>query len=108
MVAKTVEGEIGILAAREPVLAVLSDGTVRVETIDGTTMVVAFHGGFFSVDSDRVAIVVVAAEAAADIDVVRAEAALERVKAVCLDSPEEVAAVCLAETCLRVAVTHIR
>ena len=98
VVAKTVEGEIGILA----------DGTVRVEPLVGDKLVFAVHGGFFSVDNDRVTVLAEAAEAAADIDVPRAEAALERAKAAGLDSPEEIAAARRAETRLRVASTHTR
>ena len=108
VVAKTVEGEMGIMPAHEPVLAILSDGTVRVEPLEGAKLVFAVHGGFFSVDSDRVTILAEAAEAAADIDVERAQAALDRATAAGLDSPEEIAASRRAETRLRVASTHIR
>jgi len=108
VVAKTVEGEMGIMPAHEPVLAILADGTVRVEPLVGDKLVFAVHGGFFSVDNDRVTVLAEAAEAAADIDVPRAEAALERAKAAGLDSPEEIAAARRAETRLRVASTHTR
>ncbi|MCX6458948.1 MAG: F0F1 ATP synthase subunit epsilon [Actinobacteria bacterium] len=108
VVAKTVDGEMGILPQHEPVLAVLADGTVRLETLDGKRMVFAVHGGFFSVDRDRVTILAESAEASDEIDVVRAESALERARAAGLDSPEEVAAYHRAETRLRVASTHTR
>ena len=36
LIAKTTEGEIGILAGHEPVLSLLVDGVVRVEALDGT------------------------------------------------------------------------
>lgn len=58
VVAKTTEGEIGILAGHEPVLAVLADeGQVRVTDASGTVHRVDAADGFLSVDHDRVEIV---------------------------------------------------
>lgn len=80
--AKTTEGEIGILPSHEPVLAILSEGSVvKITTTAKESIVAAVHGGFLSVDSNRVAVLAEIAEMAADIDVVRAKAALERARA---------------------------
>ncbi len=107
VVAKTVEGEIGILPGHEPVLALLVDGVVRVETPEGQVVRAAVHGGYFSVDiNDRVAILAETAELAEEIDVARAERALERAKAAGADSPEELAAMRRAESRLTAAVGH--
>lgn len=57
VVAKTVEGEIGILGGHQPVLAILAEGEVRVSTSDGEKIAVDAEGGFLSVDSDTVTIV---------------------------------------------------
>ena len=58
VIAKTTEGEIGILKGHEPVLAVLADeGTVRVTEAGGTVHTVEAADGFLSVDHDRVEIV---------------------------------------------------
>ncbi|WP_432536481.1 F0F1 ATP synthase subunit epsilon [Kineococcus arenarius] len=54
--ARTVEGEIGIMAGHEPLLAVLAEGEVSVTATGGGTTV-HVDGGFFSVDSDKVTIV---------------------------------------------------
>ena len=108
VVAKTLAGEIGILPQHEPVLAVLADGTVRVEPLEGPKLTFAVHGGFFAVDQDNVTILAETAEAADKIDVLRAEAALERAKAAGLDTPDVVAAYHRAETRIRVASTHQR
>ncbi|WP_432505079.1 F0F1 ATP synthase subunit epsilon [Kineococcus arenarius] len=54
--ARTVEGEIGIMAGHEPLLAVLAEGEVSV-TAGGGGTTVHVDGGFFSVDSDKVTIV---------------------------------------------------
>jgi len=55
--AKTQIGEIGILAGHEPVLAMLSVGTVRVTTESGEKIVVAADSGFISFDHDTLTIV---------------------------------------------------
>ena len=105
VVAKTVEGEIGIMAGHEPVLAILTDGVVRVEDVEGKKLSFAVHSGFFSVDANLVKVLGEAAEAADKINVERARAALERAKAAGLDTPEEVAAYRRAEIRLEVAST---
>lgn len=105
VVAKTLEGEIGILPQHEPVLALLADSPVRITTTDGRVISAAVHGGFFSVDSDNVAILAETAELGGEIDVDRAREALERAKAAGADSPEELAAIQRAETRLKVALS---
>jgi F-type H+-transporting ATPase subunit epsilon len=100
VVVKTVEGEIGIMPGHEPVLALLVDGIVRVHLPGGERQIAAVHQGFFSVDSDNVAILAETAELSSEIDVKRAEAALERAKAA--GEPDE-AAVQRAEVRLRAA-----
>ena len=78
VVARTPEGEIGILPGHEPVLALLADGPVRIETLEGGAVGAAVHGGFFSVAHDAVAILAETAELDSEIDVERAQAALDR------------------------------
>lgn len=101
IVAKTPEGEIGILPGHEPVLSLLVNGVVRIESVDGEKISVAVHGGFFSVDSNEVKVLAEVAELGAEIDTARAQAALTRAQGV--DSPEALAAVHRAETRLRAA-----
>lgn len=55
--AKTVEGEVGILSGHEPMLALLTEGEVRVSGADGEHFAVDALGGFLSVDHDNVTIV---------------------------------------------------
>lgn len=57
VVAKTTEGEIGILAGHEPVLAILSAGEVRITGTDGTSTRAKAEDGFLSVEHDTVTIV---------------------------------------------------
>lgn len=105
IVAKTPDGEMGILPGHSPVLALLLDAPLRIETVDGTKVLVAVHGGFFSVDSNKVNVIAETAELAEEIDIERAKAALERAKAAASgeDDPEAQAAK-RAETRLAVAV----
>ena len=104
VVAKTPDGEMGILPGHSPVLALLLEAPLRIETVDGTKVLVAVHGGFFSMDSNKVNVIAEAAELAEEIDVERAKAALERAKAAAQgeDDPEARAAK-RAETRLSVA-----
>ena len=57
VVARTVEGEIGILSGHEPFLALLQQGEVRVTVASGEKIIVDAEGGFLSVDNDNVTIV---------------------------------------------------
>lgn len=81
VVARTTQGEIGILPGHEPMLSMLSSGAVvRIDAVDSDKVVAAVHGGFMSVDSDAVTILAEIAELAGDIDVARAKAALARAR----------------------------
>jgi F-type H+-transporting ATPase subunit epsilon len=55
--ARTSDGEIGILPGHAPLLAILAEGEMAIEPVDGARIAVTVDGGFFSVDSDRVVIV---------------------------------------------------
>lgn len=61
IVARTTEGEIGILAGHEPILAILAAGEVRVTTLDGAVITANAEDGFLSVQNDTVTIVAGAA-----------------------------------------------
>ncbi len=57
VVARTTEGEIGILAGHEPTLGVLAAGEVRITTADGQKVTAQAEDGFLSVDNNQVTIV---------------------------------------------------
>lgn len=57
VVAKTVEGEIGILPGHEPMLAILASGEVRVTTPDGELLTASAEDGFLSVEHDVITVV---------------------------------------------------
>jgi F-type H+-transporting ATPase subunit epsilon len=56
--APSVEGDIGILAGHEPVLALLRAGTIRITSAEGSVHTVVVDSGFLSVDGDQVTVVV--------------------------------------------------
>jgi len=62
VVARTTEGEIGILAGHQPTLGVLAAGEVRITTADGKKIAAKAEDGFLSVDNDQVTIVAGLAE----------------------------------------------
>lgn len=62
VVARTVEGQIGILAGHEPMLAILASGEVRVTLSGGEKIVAEAADGFLSVANDVVTIVARKAE----------------------------------------------
>ncbi|MDQ1486125.1 MAG: F-type H+-transporting ATPase subunit epsilon [Actinomycetota bacterium] len=80
VVARTLDGELGILPGHVSLLGVLAEGfTVRVSGGEaGDGIEAAVHGGFLSVSNDNVTILAEIAERAEDIDVERARAALDR------------------------------
>lgn len=57
VVAKTVEGEIGIMPGHQPMLAILASGEVRVTATDGEKITVEAEDGFLSVDNNAVQVV---------------------------------------------------
>jgi F-type H+-transporting ATPase subunit epsilon len=103
IVAKTPEGDIGILPSHEPVLALLVESApLRVEELDGSKLIVAIHGGFFSVAGNDVNVIAEVAELGEDIDLERAQAALARAQEGGV-SDDEMPAIRRAETRIQVA-----
>lgn len=86
VIARTMEGEIGILPGHAPTLGVLQPGPVQIRQDNGERVVAAVHGGFLSVADNQVGILAELAELADEIDAERARQALERARQ---DSDEE-------------------
>jgi F-type H+-transporting ATPase subunit epsilon len=75
-------GEIAFLTGHAPFVGALDVGVTRVLPAGGgEELAVAVHGGFVEVSGDQVSILSDVAELAGDIDVARAQAALERLQA---------------------------
>ena len=79
VVVRTIEGEIGILPNHAPLIASLTTDFFRILTDDGEkTLVVT--GGFIEVQPKKITVIAVTAETPEEIDVDRAQKALERAK----------------------------
>ena len=103
VIARTTEGELGVLPGHAPLLGELAPGgVVTIRTESGEDLVVAAHGGFVSVTERGVSILAETAEISTEIDVERAREALRRAESDGED-PEAQAAVRRAQSRLRAA-----
>lgn len=103
VIARTTEGDVGILPNHAPILSLMVHGVVDVLTSEGETWVAAVSSGFLSVANNRVSILSEFAEASHDIDLEHARQELERAKAAGEDSDEADEAVRLQEARIRAA-----
>jgi F-type H+-transporting ATPase subunit epsilon len=71
-------GELGILPRHAPLVAQLSIGRLRVQKVGGEWLDFAVAEGFAKVQSNKVIVLADAAEEASQIDVARAQEAVER------------------------------
>ena len=78
VIAKTVSGEMGILAGHIPMVAPLAVSAVKLKKADGSTEVAAVSGGFIEVRPDKISILAPSAELASSIDAARAQEAKAR------------------------------
>ncbi|SSC24824.1 ATP synthase, F1 complex, delta/epsilon subunit, partial [Klenkia terrae] len=104
VIARTTEGELGVLPGHAPLLGELAPGGVVTIRVDGgEDLVVAAHGGFLSVTEQGVSILAETAEIATEIDVERARQALSRAEGAADDDEEALAAARRAQSRLRAA-----
>ena len=80
VIARTTEGDVGILPNHAPMLSLMVDGVVDVLTTDDETWVAAVDAGFLSVAHNRVSILSEHAEMSHEIDLERARHELERAR----------------------------
>jgi F-type H+-transporting ATPase subunit epsilon len=92
VIAKTTEGDIGVLTGRAPVFGILAEGSIVEILTDEVWVKAAVSGGFLSVADDRVSILAAQAQLGQDvnIEVTREElaAALAEGSPVAEDTPE--------------------
>jgi F-type H+-transporting ATPase subunit epsilon len=105
VVAKTIEGELGILPGHAPVLGVLVDGSVvKISPSDQSEPIMAMVGsGFFSVAENEVSVLAEQAELGDEIDVDAAREALQQAQSADERSDEVVVAERRARARLRAA-----
>jgi F-type H+-transporting ATPase subunit epsilon len=95
VIAKTRDGDIGVLTGHSPVLGILVEGSlVRIlpegaadGSAEGSAVVAAVNGGFFSVADDRVSVLAREAQLGGEVDSRAIRAALDEA----LQSPEATA-----------------
>jgi len=78
VIARTTDGDVGILPGHAPLLGLLQGGTVQVRTVDDEYFVAAAPDGFISVANDRVSILAENAEMGHDIDLEEARRELDQ------------------------------
>jgi F-type H+-transporting ATPase subunit epsilon len=81
VIARTVEGEVGVLKDHAPLLSLLTDATVEITADGGETVVAVVDGGFISVANNRVSILSERALLAEDVRVDEARAELDEAQA---------------------------
>lgn len=75
VVARTPEGELGILADHEPLMGSLATGPVEIEAESGERTTIGVHGGFLQVLDNQVTLITDRAEITTDADQAREVAA---------------------------------
>ena len=81
VIARTTEGDVGILPNHAPMLSTMVHGIVDVTTSDNETWIAAVDAGFLSVANNRISILSEHAEMSHDIDLEKARNELERCRA---------------------------
>jgi F-type H+-transporting ATPase subunit epsilon len=84
-----VEGEMGVLGGHAPLLTTLNLGEIALHRADGETEYIAVSGGVVEVRPDKVIVLARSAERAEEIDVARAEAAMELAEEALRTRPDE-------------------
>ncbi len=80
VIARTTEGDVGVLRGHAPLLSLLTDAVVEISTADSGVVVAAVDGGFLSVANDRVSVLSPQALLPEEIDVDQARVELEEAR----------------------------
>lgn len=104
VIAKTTEGDIGVLTGRAPVFGVLAEGSlVEIVSGDETRVRAAVSGGFLSVADDKVSILAAQAQLGPEVNADEAQRELDTALAEASPGPEEPADAKYARALLRAA-----
>lgn len=66
VIARTPDGELGIMADHEPLMGALSTGAVEIEPVDGPRVTIGVYGGFIQVLNNQVTLITDRAQVTAD------------------------------------------
>ena len=104
VIAKTQDGDIGVLTGHSPVLGILAEGSlVEILSDDADPVRAAVSGGFLSVADDRVSILAAQARLAQEVDREEARRELDAALSETAAGPEEPAEAKYARALLRAA-----
>ncbi|HLK78396.1 MAG TPA: F0F1 ATP synthase subunit epsilon [Streptosporangiaceae bacterium] len=103
VIAKTTEGDIGVLAGHSPVFGILAEGSLVEIVNDDNRVRAAVSGGFLSVADDKVSILAAQARLGGEVDADEARRELDAALAEGGAGPEEPADAKYARALLRAA-----
>jgi F-type H+-transporting ATPase subunit epsilon len=105
VIARGVEGEIGIQAGHAPIVVALDTGELFIREPDNTEIRAAVHGGFMDMRDNVCTVLADAAELPGQIDVERARRARERAERRLSESEDAVARAALRRASVRLDVS---
>ena len=103
VIAKTSEGDIGVLTGHSPVFGVLSEASVVRILTEGAEVRAAVSGGFLSVADDRISVLAAQAQLGEEVDIEEARQELATALAEGQAGAEDSPAVKYAKARLRAA-----
>jgi F-type H+-transporting ATPase subunit epsilon len=103
VIAKTTEGDIGVLSGHSPVFGVLAEGSLVQILGDDLKVLAAVSGGFLSVADNKVSILAAQAQLSEEIDTGSAQSELDTALNEADPGPEEPAEAKYARALLRAA-----
>jgi len=103
VIAKTAEGDIGVLSGHSPVFGILTEGSVVEILTEHAEIRAAVSGGFLSVSDDRVSILAAQAQLGVEVDLEEARRELSSAMADVGPGDEEPAEAKYAKARLRAA-----
>ena len=103
VIAKTTEGDIGVLTGHSPVFGVLAEGSLVEILTEETTVKAAVSGGFLSVADNQVSILAAQARLGQEVDKEEARRELDTALSEASTGPEEPAEAKYARALLRAA-----
>ena len=107
VIARTTEGDVGILPHHAPLLTTLGVGELRIRR-GSEEEYFAIAGGFLQVRPDKVVVMAETADMASEIDLARAEEARREAERALAEGFEEPADLARARASLQRALLHIR